>query len=150
MPALLSRHNVETLISPRAITPAALLVSSVCAYVGTPVPNSLLTSAIAWSMICVYTTLRLRRNGVVAGSGRRLAWFAGGLLSLGAVCERSVDGRGIWWAHVRKTAHWASLVCYGMLRQFFRCLGAPAVDDIPIPTHLRLLSARARDTASES
>ena len=105
MPALLSRYNADIIssrISYRAILPAVLLVSSVCAYVGTPVANSLLTSAIAWSLVCIYATLRLRRNGAAAAAGKRLAWAAGGLLSLGAVCERSVDGRGVWWAHVRK------------------------------------------------
>ena len=102
MHALLSRYNAD-IISSRAVLPAVLLTSSVFAYVGTPVANSLLTSAIAWSLVCAYATLRLRRNGAVAGAGKRLAWAAGGLLSLGAVCERSVDGRGIWWAHVRKS-----------------------------------------------
>lgn len=110
MPALLSRYNADLsslhavlpVIQP-ALLPGALLVSSICAYVGTPVPNSLLTSAISWALVCIYTTLRLRRNGsATATAGKRLAWAAGGLLSLGAVCERSVDGKGVWWAHVRK------------------------------------------------
>ena len=110
MPVFLSRYNADLnsfrsvlpVVQP-ALLPGALLVSSVCAYVGTPVPNSLLTSAIAWVLVCIYTTLRLRRNGAAtATAGKRLAWAAGGLLSLGAVCERSVDGKGVWWAHVCK------------------------------------------------
>ena len=110
MPPLLSRYNADfkslhaigPVIQP-ALLPGALLVSSVCAYVGTPVPNSLLTSAVAWALVCIYTTLRLRRKGAAAANaGKKLAWAAGGLFSLGAVCERSVDGRGVWWAHVCK------------------------------------------------
>ena len=83
------------------LLPAALLLTTTLANVGTPVAHSLLTSALAWSAICVYTTLRLRKgsNGGLEGGAKRLAWIAGGLLALARICERAVDGRGIWWAN---------------------------------------------------
>jgi hypothetical protein len=86
------------------IPPIILLVSSTLANVGTPPAHSLLTSAIAWTALCVIASVGLRRwktqGGSSGGNARRLAWAAGGLLALGRVCEKAVDGRGIWWANV--------------------------------------------------
>ncbi|KAK5165712.1 uncharacterized protein LTR77_008635 [Saxophila tyrrhenica] len=85
--------------------PLVLLLSSVVSSIGTSVAHALLTSAVAWTVLSVYTSVRLRRgrngkeeNGVNR-QARRLSWAAGGLLALARICERAVDGRGIWWAN---------------------------------------------------
>ena len=71
--------------------------------------HALLTSAIAWLSICLYTSSRVGARSLLDGApSQRLAWAAGGILALAQVCERAVDGKGIWWAKVnipRKTRH---------------------------------------------
>ena len=101
MPSLLSRYDHYV---PRQsiILPVILLATSILACIGTPVPHSLRTSAIAWAVVWAYAALRLRGKGNgSAQGGRTAAWAAGGLLAIAQICGRSVDGRGIWWANVR-------------------------------------------------
>jgi hypothetical protein len=102
MPSLLSRYQQHDAASPSAIVlPLILLVSALLAYLATPAKHALLTSAVAWLSICTYSTLKLGARSLVdALPPQRLAWAAGGLWGLAQMCERAVDGRGIWWAKV--------------------------------------------------
>ncbi|KAK3726120.1 hypothetical protein LTR37_000268 [Vermiconidia calcicola] len=101
LPSRYQQHDVSTSRRGHYSLPLALLITSVLSYIGTPVAHSLLTSAVAWSGVCVYASLRLKRDGKsgVGATAQRLGWLAGGLLALARVCERAVDGRGIWWAN---------------------------------------------------
>ena len=105
MPSLLSRyqHDAASASSASLVLPLVLLVASLLAYIGTSTKHSLLTSAVAWLSICAYTTLRTRgglRSLLEAEPAHRLSWAAGALLALAQLCERAVDGTGIWWAKV--------------------------------------------------
>lgn len=101
MPSLLrSQHDATASPSPMTL-PALLLVASIVACTGTSTKHSLLTSAVAWLSICTYCTLRIGARSLLDGApSQRLAWGAGGLLCVAHVCERAVDGKGIWWAKV--------------------------------------------------
>ena len=102
MPSLLSRYQHDASSRSSLALPLTLLISSILAYLGTPVKHSLLTSAAVWLSLCTYTSLEVGRSKDIleAAPSQRLAWAAGGLLALAQVCERAVDGRGVWWAKV--------------------------------------------------
>jgi hypothetical protein len=110
LPSRTLQHDVLALLRQYAhlLPPLTLLISSTLTYIGTPPAHSLFTSALAWTTICIIAPIALRRVGTgreAGGNGgnvraRRLAWAAGGLLTLAKVCEKAVDGRGIWWANV--------------------------------------------------
>lgn len=81
--------------------PIALLAASILAYIGTPSRHALLTSAVAWLLIASYTTFRVGARSLLdASPSQKLSWAAGILLAMAQICERAVDGRGIWWAKV--------------------------------------------------
>ena len=95
MPAFLthSSDNARSL-------PITLFVTTVLANLGTSSRHSLLTNAVAWIIICTYSSLKLRRSGKGFLESAPSAWTAGALLASGHVCERAVDLRGIWWSCV--------------------------------------------------
>jgi hypothetical protein len=103
LPSRFQQHDAS---STSWLLPVILFLTSILSNIATSTAHSLLTSAVAWIGVGVYTSLRLRRTrsnkdeGAVNRQARRLAWAAGGLLALGKICERAVDGRGIWWADV--------------------------------------------------
>lgn len=109
MPSLLSRRQHDALAASANTLPLALLATSILAYIASSPKHALLTSAIAWLSICLYTSSRVGARSLLDGApSQRLAWAAGGILALAQVCERAVDGKGIWWAKVnipRKTRH---------------------------------------------
>jgi hypothetical protein len=119
------------------IPPLLLLISSTLANVGTPPAHSLLTSAIAWTALCVVASVGLRRwrtqtgGSGSGGNARRLAWAAGGLLALGRVCEKAVDGRGIWWANV--CVYLVRNALSGMLLKSCRLVGSTSSDITRLP-----------------
>ncbi|KXT00272.1 hypothetical protein AC578_1213 [Pseudocercospora eumusae] len=103
MPSLLSRyqHDAASAASASLVLPLVLFVASLLAYIGTSTKHSLLTSAVAWLSICAYATLRTRgglRSLLDVEPAQTLSWAAGALLALAHICERAVDGMGIWWA----------------------------------------------------
>ena len=101
MQSFLSRPLHDASRRSTVVLPAIFLLSSILAYLGTPTKHSLLISAIAWLSICTYTTLRVGGKSLLdAAPSQKLSWATGGLLALAAVQERSVDGKGIWWAKV--------------------------------------------------
>ena len=101
MQSFLPRSSHDASGRSTLILPAIFLLSSILAYLATPTKHSLLISAVAWLSICTYTTLRVGAKSLFdASPSQKLSWAAGGLLALAAVQERSVDGRGIWWAKV--------------------------------------------------
>lgn len=104
MPSLLSRYQHDASPSSKQLAlPLTLLITSVLAYIGTPIKHSLLTSAAAWTGVIIYTSLKSsggKQSLFNVTPARKLAWTAGGLFALARVCERAVDGRGIWWAQV--------------------------------------------------
>ena len=98
---MFSRYQQHAASRPGLTAFIALLFTSVIAYVGTTARHSLLTSALAWLAICAYTSFTLGRKGLIgAGLPQKLAWAAGGLLALGQVQEKAVNGSGVWWAKV--------------------------------------------------
>ncbi|CAK4032336.1 glycosyltransferase family 90 [Lecanosticta acicola] len=100
MPSLLSRHQHDAAAASSALTiPLVLLAASVLANIGTSTKHALLTSATAWLSLCIYTTSKVGARSLLDGApSQRLAWAAGGMFALAQVCERAVDGKGIWWA----------------------------------------------------
>lgn len=101
MPSLLSRYQHDATKPSSLILPLALLAASVLAYTGTPSRHALLTSAVAWLAIATYTALKVGTRSLLdASPAQRLSWAAGILLALAQICERAVDGKGIWWAKV--------------------------------------------------
>lgn len=101
MPSLLRFQHDATASRSSITLPVVLLVASILAYIGTPAKHSLLTSAVAWLSICIYCNLRIGARSLLDGApSQRLAWAAGALLCVAQVCERAVDGKGIWWAKV--------------------------------------------------
>ena len=69
-------------------------------------------------------------------------------MSLGTICERSVDGRGIWWAHVGH--NWSVFNSKRDTETLFLFLGTSAIDNIPLRKHFRFLPAGARYTSRKS
>ncbi|WPG98452.1 glycosyltransferase family 90 protein [Acrodontium crateriforme] len=94
-----SRFQHDAALRPALIIPTCFFLASVLAYTGTVVRHHLLTSAIAWLLICGYTSLRVGWKSLFRGGpAQKLAWAAGGMLALAQVEEKAADGRGIWWA----------------------------------------------------
>ncbi|KXT11496.1 hypothetical protein AC579_2418 [Pseudocercospora musae] len=124
MPSLLSRYQHDAASAPRAslALPLVLFVASLLAYIGTSTKHSLLTSAVAWLSTCTYAALRTR-GGMTslldAGPAQRLSWAAGALLALAQICERAVDGAGIWWAKALLPALIYTLVRGAVLESHF-------------------------------
>ncbi|KAK4541698.1 hypothetical protein LTR36_007407 [Oleoguttula mirabilis] len=100
MPSLLSRYQHDASAARTHLAlPLLLLLPCILAYIGTPNKHSLLTSAVAWLSICIYTTLKIGARSLLdAAPAQRLAWAAGALFAVAQVEERAVEGRGIWWA----------------------------------------------------
>ncbi|GAB7358190.1 hypothetical protein MBLNU230_g0343t1 [Neophaeotheca triangularis] len=99
MQSLLSRYSPDGSTRASLVLPLLFLASSLIVYTGTPWKHALLTSTTAWLSICTYLTLRTGHKSLLGSTpAQKLAWCAGGLLALAAVCERAVEGRSIWWA----------------------------------------------------
>lgn len=161
MPSLLSRYGDHNDASTRRLAlPIILLLTSVLANVGTPVPHSLLTSAVAWAGIWVYTGIRSRRNNGSqshggGGANKGAAWAAGALLALAQICERSVDGRGIWWANVctcytrvERNSFVLANTCLSRNRVFSHCLSTLSTEPaswLPSPTPHPRVQRSCRD-----
>lgn len=110
-----SHHDAAAL---SAVTVAiALVVALVLTYTLTSAKHSLLASAAAWLLLCLWSTTRVGAKSLMdAHASQRSAWAAGVLLVLAQVCERAVDGTGLWWTKVKlfdniklKTGHWLRL-----------------------------------------
>ena len=101
MQSLLSRQDAAAARS-HIVLPALLFLSTLLAAFATPAKHSLLTSAIAWTSICTFCTLRTGAKTLLgdATAAKKLCWGAGGVWTLAQVCERVFEGRGIWWAKV--------------------------------------------------
>lgn len=101
MQSLLSRHDAAQQQS-HVVLPAIYLLASILAALATPAKHSLLTSAIAWTSLCTFCTLRTGAKSLVddVTAAKKLAWSAGALWALAQVCERVFEGRGFWWAKV--------------------------------------------------
>lgn len=102
MPSLLLRTQLDG--SPRSSLTLALvlLAASFVACLGTPAKHSLLTGAAAWWSIYIFCGLRTGLGALLSiRPATTVSWAAGALLALTQVCDRAVDGRGIWWAKVR-------------------------------------------------
>ncbi|CAK1356095.1 unnamed protein product [Cercospora beticola] len=79
----------------------AFLISSILANVAISAIHSLVTSAVAWLSICMYTAARTGARSLLENTlSKRLSWTAGALLALAHVCDRAVDGDDIQWAKV--------------------------------------------------
>lgn len=99
MPSLLSRHDAASRSA--LAVPLVALASYVFATISSSNKHALFASAVAWLAICIYTTSKVGARSLLdAAPSQRLAWAAGGLLEISAICERAVDGRGLWWAKV--------------------------------------------------
>lgn len=101
MPSLLSRYQHDAASRSALTLPLVLLAAYVLATISTSTKHALLTNAVAWLAICIYTTLGVGARSLLDGApSQRLAWAAGGLFEVSTICERAVDGKGIWWAKV--------------------------------------------------
>lgn len=102
MPSLLSRSQYDVAARPSTTTPlVAFFLATILSYLLTSIKHSLLTSAVAWLVIFAYTTLRTGPRLLLdVSSSQYASWSAGVMLALARVCERAVDGSGIWWAKV--------------------------------------------------
>lgn len=103
MPSLLFRHqqNAASTNNRRTLLAILLLLTSVVAYIGTSAKHSLLTGATSWLLLWVYASVKTASARRLSGLAQTSAWSAGGLLALGQICARAVEGRGVWWANVR-------------------------------------------------
>jgi len=128
MQSLLSRHDATKPPSHLAL-PFLYFLASILAALATPAKHSLLTSAIAWTSICTFCTLRTGAARSLVGdvtAAKKLAWSAGALWTLAQVCERVFEGRGIWWAKVDL------ILVVGDVRaltEWFVGIGSGSVDD---------------------
>lgn len=102
MPSLLSPSQHDAAALSAVTIPLALVVPSTLKYTLTSsAKHSLFASAAAWFILCAWSTTRVGAKSLVdAHASQRLAWTAGGLVVLAQVCERAVDGRGLWWTKV--------------------------------------------------
>lgn len=95
MPLLLSpsQHDAAALL-----LPFALIIASVSTYTLTSsAKHSLFASAAAWFLLCAWSTTHIGAKSILdAHASQRLSWIGGVLLVLSQVCERAVDGRGLW------------------------------------------------------
>lgn len=101
MPSLLSRSQHDAAALSAVTLPIALVVASILTYTGTSAKHSLFASAAAWLALCAWATTRVGAKSLLdAHASQRLSWAAGALLVLSQVCERAVDGKGLWWTKV--------------------------------------------------
>lgn len=101
MPSPLSRFQPDASSRYHIVLPVALLLASLFANVATPTKHSLLSSAVAWLAVCALCTLKTGARSLVdATPAKKTAWAAGLLFAIAQVCDKAVDGRGIWWAKV--------------------------------------------------
>lgn len=101
MPSPLLRFQPDASSRSRVALPSLLFVASLIANVGTPSKHSLLTSALAWLLTCVLSSLKTGAKSLLdVTPSKKAAWAAGALFALAQVCDKAVEGRAIWWAKV--------------------------------------------------